>query len=153
MAHRLKAEALKAVCDPGSLPFHSTEELPQFDGLIGQERAARATAFGVGMAHSGDNLLVLGPTRTGKTSAMKRVLVRKAEGEPAPPDYCYVHNFADPYRPTALAMPPGRGRQLRDEMARLARECRERLPRAFESDRKASSTPAPPGGSPGPRAC
>ena len=134
MAHRLKAEELKAVCDPASLPFHSTEELPQLDGLIGQERAASATAFGVGMAHSGYNLFVLGPARTGKTSAMKRVLARKAESEPAPPDHCYVHNFADPYRPTALAVPAGRGRELRDEMARLARECRERLPRAFESE-------------------
>ena len=134
MARRLWPEELKAVCDHRAFPFHSTAELPPLEGLIGQERAASATAFGVGMAHSGYNLFVLGAARTGKTSAMRRVLARKAEEAPAPLDYCYVHNFADPYRPRALALPAGRGRELRDEMARFARECRERLPRAFESD-------------------
>lgn len=134
MTRRLPPSELRAVCDPATLPFRSTVELPQVDGLIGQERAATATAFGVGMRHAGYNLFVLGPSRTGKTSSMKRVLARAAEREPVPPDYCYVHNFTDPYRPTALEMPAGRGRGLREQMRRLAGECRTRLPRAFESE-------------------
>ena len=119
------------------------------DGLIGQERAATATAFGVGMRHAGYNLFVLGPARTGKTSSMKRVLARAAEREPVPPDYCYVHNFADPYRPTALEVPAGRGRGLREQMRRLAEECRTRLPRAFESEEFEQQKAQHPGG-PGP---
>jgi lon-related putative ATP-dependent protease len=134
MTRRLEPEELRAVCDPSTLPFGSTAELPPVEGLIGQERAATATAFGVGMRHAGYNLFVLGPARTGKTSSMKRVLARAAEREPVPPDYCYVHNFADPYRPTALEVPAGRGRLLRERMRRLAEECRTRLPRAFESE-------------------
>jgi lon-related putative ATP-dependent protease len=134
MTRTLEPPDLRAVCDPGTLPFRSTAELPVVEGLIGQDRAATATAFGVGMRHAGYNLFVLGPARTGKTSSMKRVLARAAEREPVPPDYCYVHNFADPYRPTALAVPAGRGRGLRDHMRRLAEECRTRLPRAFESE-------------------
>jgi lon-related putative ATP-dependent protease len=134
MTRRLKPEELRAVCDPAMLPFRSTAELPPLDGLIGQERAATATAFGVGMRHAGYNLFVLGPARTGKTSSMKRVLARAAEREPVPPDYCYVHNFADPYRPTALEVPAGRGRGLREAMRRLAEECKTRLPRAFEGE-------------------
>jgi lon-related putative ATP-dependent protease len=134
MTRTLESADLRAVCDPGTLPFRSTAELPAVEGLIGQDRAATATAFGVGMRHPGYNLFVLGPARTGKTSSMKRVLARAAEREPVPPDYCYVHNFADPYRPTALAVPAGRGRGLRDHMRRLAEECRTRLPRAFESE-------------------
>jgi len=43
---------------------------------------------------------------------MRRVLTRTAQEEPTPPDHCYVHNFADPYRPTALELPAGRGREL-----------------------------------------
>jgi hypothetical protein len=86
------------------------------------------------MRHAGYNLFVLGPARTGKTSSMKRELTRAAKREPVPPDYCYVHNFADPYRPTALEVPAGRGRGLREHMRRLAEECRMRLPRAFESE-------------------
>jgi predicted ATP-dependent protease len=134
MTRRLEPSDLRAVCDPGTLPFRSTTELPPVDGLIGQERAATATAFGVGMRHAGYNLFVLGPARTGKTSSMNRVLARAAEREPVPPDYCYVHNFADPYRPTALEVPAGRGRGLREQMRRLAEECKTRLPRAFESE-------------------
>jgi len=134
MTRRLEPGDLRAVCDAATLPFRSTAELPPVDGLIGQERAATATAFGVGMRHAGYNLFVLGPARTGKTSSMKRVLARAAKGEPVPPDYCYVHNFADPYRPTALEVPAGRGRDLRERMRRLAEECRTRLPRAFESE-------------------
>jgi hypothetical protein len=51
-----------------------------------------------------------------------------------PSDWCYVHNFADSYRPTAIEVPAGRGHELRDEMARLIEECRARLPRAFEGE-------------------
>jgi predicted ATP-dependent protease len=134
MTRRLSPAEVRAVCDPATLPFRSTADLPPLDGLIGQERAATATAFGVGMRHAGYNLFVLGPARTGKTSSMKRVLARVAEREPVPPDYCYVHNFGDPYRPTALEVPAGRGRGLRDQMRRLAEECKTRLPRAFESE-------------------
>jgi lon-related putative ATP-dependent protease len=134
MGRRLKPGELRAVCDPASLLFASTADLPPLEGMIGQERAVSATTFGVGMRHAGYNLFVLGPARTGKTSTMKRVLARAAEGEPTPSDYCYVHNFADPYRPVALEVPAGRGRELRAEMARLAEECKARLPRAFESE-------------------
>jgi lon-related putative ATP-dependent protease len=45
-----------------------------------------------------------------------------------------VHDYDDPYRPRALELPAGRGRELRDEMARLVEECRTRVPRAFEGE-------------------
>jgi lon-related putative ATP-dependent protease len=134
MAYRLKPEELRAVCDPAALAFRSTAELAPLDGMIGQDRAASATSFGIGMKHVGYNLFVLGPAATGKTTIMRRVLTRTAEGEPTPPDYCYVHNFKDQYRPTALELPAGRGRELRNEMARFVEEVKVRLPRAFEGE-------------------
>ena len=134
MARRLRPEELRAVCDPGRLGFPSTAELPPLDGMIGQERAQSATAFGIGMRRVGYNFFVLGPARTGKATTMRRVLEDRAAAETTPQDHCYVHNFADPYRPTALALPAGRGRALSDEMARLVDECKARLPRAFESE-------------------
>lgn len=94
MARRLKPEALRAICDPATLSFSSTADLAPLDGMIGQDRAVNATAFGVGMRDQGYNLFALGPARTGKTSVMKRVLARTAESEPAPSDHCYVHNNA-----------------------------------------------------------
>ena len=134
MSRRLKADELRATCDPASLPFHSTAELEPLRGLIGQQRALDATTFGIGMKRGGYNLFVLGAPATGKTTSMRRLLDAAAAGAPVPSDWCYVHNFADPYRPHALELPAGRGRQLREELARLVEECKTRLPRLFEGE-------------------
>jgi predicted ATP-dependent protease len=134
VARSLRPAELRSVCDPATLRFRSTAELPPLDGMIGQERAVAATRFGIAMRRAGYNLFVLGPPRTGKTTTMRRVLDRQAAEEPTPSDWCYVHNFAEPYRPTALELPAGRARELRAEMARLVEECRVRLPRAFEGE-------------------
>jgi lon-related putative ATP-dependent protease len=131
---RLESEHLRAVCDPAALGFRSTEDLPPLDSMIGQERALAATTFGIGMERAGYNLFVLGPPATGKTTVMRRLLTRAALAGPTPGDVCYVHNFADPYRPTVLELPAGRGRELQGDMARLVEECRARLPRAFEGE-------------------
>jgi lon-related putative ATP-dependent protease len=132
--HELKPEALRAGCDPASLPFRSTEELAPLEAMIGQERALGATSFGIGIKHAGYNLFVLGPPATGKTTTMHRLLARAAQEETVAADFCYVHNFADPYRPTALEVPPGRGRELHREMTELVEECKVKLPRAFEGE-------------------
>ncbi|HXJ34071.1 MAG TPA: Lon-like protease helical domain-containing protein [Candidatus Eisenbacteria bacterium] len=102
--------------------------------MIGQERAARATRFGIGMRHEGYNLFVLGPAATGKTRTMRRLLADAARDAATASDWCYVHNFTDPYRPVAVELPAGRGRDLRAAMQRLVEECRIRVPRAFESE-------------------
>lgn len=134
MARRLKPDELTHRCDPHTLPFASTAQLEPIEGMIGQERALAATVFGIGMRHPGYNLFVLGQPATGKTRTMRRLLGTAAEREPVPSDWCYVHSFADPYRPTALELPAGRGRQLREAMARLVGECRARMPKAFEGE-------------------
>ena len=133
-ARALRPNELRAACDAAGLPFASTAELAPLDGLVGQERAQNATAFGIAMRHRGYNLFVLGPARTGKTTAMRQVLERTAAAEPVPADYCYVHNFADPYRPTAIELPAGRAPELAREMERFVEECRTRVPRAFEAE-------------------
>jgi hypothetical protein len=134
MTTPLDASRLRAGCDPATLSFRSTAELLPLDCLIGQDRAARATQFGIGMRHEGYNLFVLGAPATGKTRTMRRLLARAASEAPTASDWCYVHDFADPYRPVAVELPAGRGRGLRAGMARLVEECRVRVPRAFESE-------------------
>ena len=130
----LDPSQLRAACDPATLPFRSTVDLPPVGGMIGQERAERATRFGIGMRHEGYNLFALGPPAMGKTRTMHRVLAEVAREAATPSDWCYVHSFADPYRPVAVELPAGRGRELRAGMQRLVEECRIRVPRAFESE-------------------
>jgi hypothetical protein len=40
------AKDLRLHFDPQQFPFATTEELPDLDGVIGQERAARSLEFG-----------------------------------------------------------------------------------------------------------
>ncbi|HSE92094.1 MAG TPA: ATP-binding protein [Methylomirabilota bacterium] len=131
---RLKPEELRAVCEPATLPFASTETLPPLDSMLGQDRALGATTFGIRMKHRGYNLFALGPSATGKTTTMRRLLDEAAAAEPVPSDWCYVHNFVDASRPRALEVPAGRGRELREALERFVEECKVRLPRAFESE-------------------
>jgi len=45
----------------------------------------------------------------------------------------YVNNFGQPHKPLALALPAGRGRQLRQDMRQLVEELGTAI-RPFESD-------------------
>jgi predicted ATP-dependent protease len=67
-------------------------------------------------------------------TAVKRFLASEAAKLPTPPDWCYVNNFADPQRPRALCLPPGRARVLQADCERLLAELKTGVPRAFESE-------------------
>lgn len=130
----LRPGELRATCDAATLPFESTAELPPIESIIGQDRAVRATTFGIAMHRAGYNLFVLGPTATGKATTMRRVLSRRVRDEATASDWCYVHNFKDPYRPIAVPLPAGRGIELRTQMIQLAAESKVRVPEAFGSE-------------------
>ena len=49
----LAAEALARRCDPASISFETTAALEAPFAVVGQERAAQALAFGIGVAHEG----------------------------------------------------------------------------------------------------
>ena len=76
----LSVDQLRLVCDPGQFTFHSTEELPSLDDIIGQERAMRAIAFGMNIKTPGYHVYALGPAGTGKTTIIKKFLDREANG-------------------------------------------------------------------------
>lgn len=127
-------DELCAKCDPLSLGFTSTAEISPLDGIIGQERALKALHFGLEIGEKGFNLFVAGEPGTGKNTAVSGFLNRAARDRKAPPDWCYVYNFQDAYKPRALSLPPGRaaefGRQMREFIAAVRREIRI----AFQSE-------------------
>jgi len=134
MPRELPPERLRMVCDPASLQFQTTEELAPLEGIIGQARAMRALQFGLAVREHGFNIYVAGVPGTGRTTAVKAFLEEVAKQKEVPPDWCYVHNFRDPYYPKALMLPAGRGRALREDMRRLIEEARREIPRAFEKE-------------------
>lgn len=125
---------LTSACDPDSLGFESTEELSPLEGTVGQDRAISALDFGLNVDSPGYNIFVVGYPGTGRTSTLTGFLERIAAEQPAPNDWCYVHNFHDPLQPIAVSVPPGMGRKLVQDMEELLRDCQRDIPRAFESD-------------------
>ena len=103
----LPPETLRRTVDPASLGFDTTRSVTPASGLIGQDRALRAIQFGANIRQSDFNLFVLGPTGTGKTTAVKSHLSEKARREPGRSDWVYVNNFEDPDKPKAIALPRG----------------------------------------------
>lgn len=130
----LAPDALSRRCDPASFPFVSTDELPDLDDIIGQDRAVEAVSFGIGVRRPGFHVYAMGPEGIGKYTLIRQFLLRRAPSESVSDDWCYVHDFDQPRRPRAIRLPPGRGRPFRDRMAQLVREIRASIPAAFETD-------------------
>jgi len=129
----LPPEALRRTCDPASFDFETTAALPALQEVLGQPRAVAALEFGAGIASHGFNLFALGVPGSGKTTLIRGYLERRAAGLPAPPDLCYVNNFADPRRPVPLRLPPGMAVELKKDVAALIDELKTAIPRAFEA--------------------
>ncbi|MHB9074873.1 MAG: Lon protease family protein [Desulfobaccales bacterium] len=131
----LKPESLRAVCDPDSLGFETTLDVPApKEKVVAQDRAVHALEFGLGVKDLEYNIFVAGPPRAGKTEAIMAYVQELAAKEPTPPDYIYVHNFKDPEQPQSLSLPNGKGRLLRADMEELISNLRVQVPEVFESE-------------------
>ena len=130
----LAATELRRCVEAESLGFTSTSELEPITGLIGQERALRAIEFGTSMKSYDFNLFVLGPPASGKSTAVRSYLEKKAAELPPPPDWVYVNNFDNLNRPRALQLPAGLGSRLATAMVAVINELRTTLPAVFEGE-------------------
>ncbi len=133
-AKPLAVAELRRTVDPTTLGFTTTAELEPISGLIGQDRALKAIQFGVNMRSNDFNVFVLGPPASGKSTAVKQYLTRKARAEAAPVDWVYVNNFEDPNRPRAIRLPAGRAKPLAKAMISAIDELRSTLPATFEGE-------------------
>jgi lon-related putative ATP-dependent protease len=130
----LPPERLFTPCDTSEWSFDSTAELTAPDRPYGQERAFDALQFGTRIVGSGYNIFALGEPGTGKFEAVQAVLAAEAGRRPVPPDWCYLYDFAQPYRPRALRGPAGRGTQLRDDMEQLIEDLGSAISAAFDTE-------------------
>ncbi|NTU68739.1 MAG: AAA family ATPase [Chlorobiaceae bacterium] len=121
-------------CDHGQFVFETTAELDGTTEIAGQKRALDAIRFGMGIRHDGFNLFALGPSGTGKQSAVLHSLSGLAPGAPCPDDWCYVYNFEKPRHPRALRLPPGRACELVSDMEHLVEALFSVMPAAFSSE-------------------
>ncbi|MDH7488715.1 MAG: ATP-binding protein [Anaerolineae bacterium] len=114
--------------------FASTAELGRLDSIIGQERATRAIEFGIDIPSYGYHIFAMGPVGVGKMTTVQRFLEQRAGTRPTPPDWCYVNNFANPDRPEAIELPPGKAIVFRKQMEDLVQRIQESIARAFSGE-------------------
>ena len=103
-------------------------------GLLGQSRAESAIEFGVGMNRDGYNLYVLGPPGSGKRTVIRNYLENRAATLPVPDDWCYVNNFQNEDRPSAIRVSPGIGRGFVHDVSQLVEDLQLAIPAALEAE-------------------
>jgi lon-related putative ATP-dependent protease len=130
----LPTQWLYRPCDSESLNFESTAELKELKELPGQDRAIEAIHFGTEIGVDGHNVYVLGPPGSGRHDFVRQFLEKKAAEKEIPLDWCYVSNFDDPRKPRALALPPGRSRELRVDVEHVIQDAQTAIPAAFEGE-------------------
>ena len=130
----LSPEALFTRCDPGDLRFKTTAELEDLAEIPGQDRATEALEFATEIDVDGHNVYVLGPPGVGRHVFVRQLLEKKAAASSVPEDWCYVYNFDDPRTPRALALPPGRSKELRTDVEQVIGDALTAIPAAFESE-------------------
>lgn len=122
-------EKLRWRCDPASLPFETTAELPPLEGMIGQQRAQRALELGVEIAGPGYNIYVCGTRGTGRLTAVQQLLAaRQLEAVSTPPDMCYVFAFKTPEQPRLLRLPAGQAKNFKKAMETLLSTLKHDVP-------------------------
>ena len=131
---KLDASMLRRRCEAASFGFRTTEELDVTPEPFGQQRALDAARFGFGIRQEGFNIYAMGPSGLGKRTVVSGLLTERAATEPTPSDWCYVYNFETPDKPRAIALPPGKGRELRRDMDSLVETLRAVIPQAFQSE-------------------
>jgi lon-related putative ATP-dependent protease len=134
----LPADRLAHRCDTAQFSFATTAELIDLEQIVGQDRAAGAVEFGIGIERHGYNLFVMGPAGSGRHTLVKQYLAERVREAAKSSDWVYVNNFARPHQPMAIALPPGRGMALREDMRHLVEELRSTIPAVFESEEYSS---------------
>ena len=86
-AFEVPPERLNVRCDPDSLDFETTGEVPPLEGMIGQERALSALDLALNISEPGFNLFVSGPPGTGRSTALATHLEQAGRARAIPPDW------------------------------------------------------------------
>lgn len=124
---------LRHACDPAEFPFQTTSDLEAKEEVIGQTRAVKAIEFGLSIHNHGYNIYVSGIPGTGKNSIVKSIVKRISRDRDVPDDWCYINNFRDSDRPRAVKLPPGKGREFRNDVEKFIDFMQNEIPKVFES--------------------
>ncbi|MBN1272166.1 MAG: AAA family ATPase [Candidatus Aminicenantes bacterium] len=131
---RLSPEKLRWTLDPKELPFDSSDECEQCEGIIGQERALKAIRTGLEIKSLGYNIFITGMVGTGRTTTIKQLLEKLEKTGKTPDDIIYVNNFDNPNEPMLIMLPAGKGRRFREAMNRMIEMLKTNIPEMLKSN-------------------
>ncbi len=134
---KLKALAVSQLykaCAAKDFRFTSTRGLSPFNEFMGQARAKQAVEMAVAMPHDGYNIFAVGSSGLGKRTMIRRHLQEVASRMPAPSDWIYVNNFADPRYPVAMELPAGMAPAIKKDLLKAWRSLAESVLSTFESE-------------------
>lgn len=132
---KLVSEQLRCDCQSDIFDFETTSEVEPFsDGIIGQQRAVKSMKLGLRMEQEGYNIYMAGLSGTGRSTYAKTMARDKSKDRDTPADLCYVYNFNNSEKPTALELPPGLGLHLQEDMENMIEELKEEIPEAFTGE-------------------
>ncbi|MEW6746224.1 MAG: ATP-binding protein [Planctomycetota bacterium] len=103
-------------------------------GVVGQDDAVEALAFGLEIHAPGQNVFVRGLAGTGRLSLVRRLVTEIRPQCPLAQDRCYVHNFDKPERPRLITVSRGKGEELRRRIESLIQFIRDDLAQALSSE-------------------
>ena len=130
----LPVKSLYRTCDLRQFDFESTDQLEEISAVNGQERAMDALNFGLDIRQRGFNVFALGLPGVGKFTAVEELLRQVAGTKEVAPDWCYLHNFEQPKRPSTVRLPAGRGARFCKDMQSLVEELGSVIPAAFDNE-------------------
>jgi lon-related putative ATP-dependent protease len=131
----INSHQLRSFCEQAEFNFSSTDDIPDFEGLLGQDRANHSLSFGLDINKPGYNLYLMGASGLGKQSLLKRLLDKKSiRDQNSVVDWCYVSNFdsSQKLKPRAIALPAGQTTKFRDELSQFIAELHIALPNIFD---------------------
>jgi len=132
--HAIAAEQLRWQPRIERLPAESTRDIAVLDGTLGQATAAEALGYGIDSPGYNQHVFVRGPRGSGRRRLVESLLASRRPQRRQSRDFCFVHNFANPDRPSLITLPRGEGKSFQKQMHRVALFIRERLPEILAND-------------------
>lgn len=133
----LPTSRLHATFDPARIPWDDSRAIPPLrNGRKNpfQPRAMQALDLALKIRATGYNVYLSGEPDLGRSHMLLAYLRPQARKAPTPPDLVYVHNFADPDRPSLLALPAGQGKKFKESLKDLLESITKELSRRFEAN-------------------
>ncbi len=134
----LATSRLHATFDPARIPWEDSRAIPLPRNGNGrknpfQPRAMQALNLALQIRTTGYNVYLSGEADLGRSYMLLSYLRPQARKAATPPDLVYVQNFADPDRPSLLALPAGQGKKFKQSLKETLENIGKELARRFEA--------------------